>query len=131
MARNIPPFPVTQVTDLRHPAIRDWLDLIQTQGDDSIGDNDFSGAGIMTKQATDTYGIIEITVETGLGITNGSGVSGDPEISLDFNAMTEDTTPNSSADYLASYDASAGSHKKVTLENVESKSAIQRSWMGI
>lgn len=37
---------------------------------------------------------------------------------LDINGLTADATPDSAADYVATYDASAGTHKKVLLSNL-------------
>lgn len=38
--------------------------------------------------------------------------------SIDINALTEDTAPDGSADYLATYDASAAGNRKVLLDNM-------------
>jgi len=50
----------------------------------------------------------------------GIDVSGtdDITIALDINGLTADSSPDGSSDYVATYDADAGVHKKVLLDNL-------------
>lgn len=42
----------------------------------------------------------------------------DLQAKLDINGLTADATPDGAADYIATYDASAGAHKKVLIDNL-------------
>lgn len=58
------------------------------------------------------------TIATAVGLTGGGNLSADRNIALDFNALTEDATPDRAADFVATYDASASGHKKVKVQNL-------------
>lgn len=49
---------------------------------------------------------------TGIAITNGSGVAGNPSVAINIDGLTEEATPDDQ-DYLAIYDISAAGHRKV------------------
>lgn len=49
--------------------------------------------------------------------TEGLQIS-DVEVTLDISGLTEDSSPDTAADYVVTYDASAASHKKVLLDNL-------------
>lgn len=55
------------------------------------------------------------TLAVGAGI--GIAVNAD-DVALNINGLTEDTTPDVSADFVATYDASATTHKKVLLNKI-------------
>lgn len=74
--------------------------------------------GIVTQTAADTFTGRTITSGSGVAVTNGSGVAGNPTIGMDINSLTADAAPDGAADYVATYDASAGTHKKVLLNNL-------------
>lgn len=76
--------------------------------------------GILTQTAADTFTGRTITAGSAIAITNGSGVSGNPTIAVDITGLTADATPDSAADYVLTYDASATAHKKVLLSNLPS-----------
>lgn len=84
--------------------------------------------GLVTQTATDTFTGRTITAETGISVTNGNGVSGNPTIGYDINALTADGSPNGAADYVVTYDASAGSHKKVLLDNIGTSGETAKVW---
>lgn len=77
-----------------------------------------STAGIVVETAADTFTKRTLTGGNGVGVTNGSGAAGAPTVGLDINGLTADATPDSAADYVATYDASASGHKKVLLSNL-------------
>jgi hypothetical protein len=74
--------------------------------------NNTSGAFTLT---------LKVTGQTGVVIQQGARVSvycdgtDIRSVDLNINALTEDTNPDGEADYLASYDASAGALKKILL----------------
>lgn len=74
--------------------------------------------GIVTQTATDTFTGRTITAGDGVAITNGNGVAGNPTVAFNINGLTADATPDGAADYVATYDASTGTHKKVLLNNL-------------
>jgi hypothetical protein len=80
-------------------------------------------AGLVVETAADTFTKRSIATGTGLAVANGDGASGDPTISPDVNALPADSTPDSAADYVMTYDASATAHKKVLLQNLPAATA--------
>lgn len=74
--------------------------------------------GIVTQTAADTFTGRTITAGDGVAITNGNGIAGNPTVAFNINGLTADAVPDGSADYVATYDASAGTHKKVLLNNL-------------
>lgn len=59
-----------------------------------------------------------LTVAGGSGISTSAGATDTVTVNLDINELTEDTTPDLDADFVATYDASAGANKKVRLDNL-------------
>lgn len=74
--------------------------------------------GIVTQTAADTFTGRTITAGDGVAITNGNGVAGNPAVAFNINGLTADAVPDGASDYVATYDASAGTHKKVLLNNL-------------
>lgn len=74
--------------------------------------------GIVTQTAADTFTGRTITAGDGVAITNGNGVAGNPTVAFNINGLTADAAPDGAADYVATYDASAGTHKKVLLDDL-------------
>lgn len=70
-----------------------------------------------TEAAQDAVGSMVSTSGTGVDLVYTDAT---PALAanLDINGLTEDTSPDTAADYLATYDASAGTHKKVLLDNL-------------
>jgi len=61
----------------------------------------------------------ERVLTAGSGITTtDAGAGSTLTLALSISTLTEDTTPNGAADYIATYDASAGGNKKVLLNNL-------------
>lgn len=77
-----------------------------------------STTGLLTQTATDTFTTRNIAAATGLAVTNPAGVAGNPTIAYDINALSADASPDSAADYVVTYDASASAHKKVLLDDL-------------
>lgn len=50
-------------------------------------------------------------------LTGGGTLAADRTITLDVNGLTEDTAPSRANDFILTYDASAGSHKKAKLNS--------------
>lgn len=59
-----------------------------------------------------------ISINAGTGLSGGGNITTTRTINLDINSLTADGSPNGAADYVATYDASAGTHKKVLLDNL-------------
>jgi len=59
------------------------------------------------------------------------GADEDLEFKMDINGLTQDTNPDEAADFFATYDTSAGTHKKVLLDDLLAgvdKSGMTLSW---
>jgi len=70
---------------------------------------------------TSTKSLITKVIQgTGLSIssTGADAGTGDVTINLGINGLTEDTSPDLTSDYIATYDNSGATHKKVLLNNV-------------
>lgn len=59
-----------------------------------------------------------LTIAGGLGLASTASATDTVTLDLDVNSLTEDATPDTSADYAVTYDASASTHKKVKLVNL-------------
>jgi len=59
-----------------------------------------------------------VTITTTEGIQGGGDISANRTFKLDINGLTADAAPDGASDYVATYDASAGVHKKVLLNNL-------------
>jgi hypothetical protein len=71
--------------------------------------------GFAARTATDTWAQRTLSAATGLVWTNPAGVAGNPSINFDITSLTADATPDAAADYLLTYDASAGAYKKALI----------------
>ena len=71
--------------------------------------------GIVANEHID-HSIVSITA--GEGLSGGGTISATRTINMDINGLITDTTPDGAADYVITYDASGGSHKKVLLNNL-------------
>ena len=78
---------------------------------------DMGSDGILARTSSENYTGRTITGATGIAITNGDGISGNPTIDYDINSLTEDASP-ANGDFLVTYDVDAAGHKKVQLTNL-------------
>ena len=85
---------------------------------DLSGLEGLSGTGLAVRTGTSTWTNRTITASLGVAVTNGDGVSAAPAFTLDVNGLTADASPDAAADYVATYDASAATHKKVLLNSI-------------
>lgn len=88
-----------------------WILKMYDGADDiSIGTvnastNAFAPSGAVTSVAT-------------AGMASGGTITGIGTITVDISALTADGSPDRTADYVATYDASASAHKKVLLSSI-------------
>lgn len=75
------------------------------------------GNGVAVYTGSDTFTARTITAGSGIAVTNGTGVSGNPTIAVDITGTTALTAP-ATADEILVYDASAAANRKVTLTNM-------------
>lgn len=87
--------------------------------------------GLIARTGVGAYAARTLTAGPGIGVTNGTGVSGNPTVSLDITSLAEDTLPDSVADFVVTYDASASAYKKVLLQNVAGASASSNLLSGL
>ena len=59
-----------------------------------------------------------VSVTGGVGLSGGGAITSSSAIDLDINSLAADATPDSAADYVVTYDASAAGHKKVLLDDL-------------
>lgn len=59
-----------------------------------------------------------VTLTAGTGLTGGGDISANRSFALDISGLTTDSSPDGAADYVATYDASGTTHKKVLLNNL-------------
>jgi hypothetical protein len=83
----------------------------------------FNTNGLFTQTGPGSFTGRTITAGSGVAVTNGNGVSGNPTIDVSITSLTEDTNPDTSADYVMSYDVSATANKKVLLRGLQSGSS--------
>lgn len=79
--------------------------------------------GLMARTGATTVAARSVTASTGLSVTNGDAVSGNPNVALAVSALTEDATPDTANDFVLAYDVSAAAHKKVKPSNLFSQRA--------
>jgi len=77
-----------------------------------------TGTGIPVRTSTDTWVLRELTTSTGLSITYGDGVTGNPIVNLDINGMVGSATIAKNDDYMIMYDTSEGAHRKVLIDDL-------------
>jgi uncharacterized lipoprotein YehR (DUF1307 family) len=59
-----------------------------------------------------------VSISSGIGLTGGGTIAATRTLSLDINSLTTDATPDAAADFVATYDTSATTHKKVLLTSL-------------
>jgi hypothetical protein len=59
-----------------------------------------------------------VSITAGTGLTGGGTIASTRTLSMDINGLTVDASPDTSADYIASYDVSAATHKKILLSTL-------------
>lgn len=59
-----------------------------------------------------------LTVSGGVGLASVASATDTITLNLDVNSLTADASPDAAADYVATWDASASTHKKVLLSNL-------------
>lgn len=77
----------------------------------------WTAMGVFTSAGGSSGTVTSVAVGTGL-TTGGGAITSSGTINLDVNALTNDASPDYTADYVPSYDASASGHKKVLLNNL-------------
>jgi hypothetical protein len=60
-----------------------------------------------------------VTLTAGVGLSGGGTIAASRTFDLDITELTEDTSPDETADFVATYDTSAATHKKVKFSNVD------------
>lgn len=60
-----------------------------------------------------------VSISAGGALSGGGDLSANRTISLNIAGLTEDLSPQTTADYIVTYDASASSHKRVRLDKID------------
>ncbi|KKM07308.1 hypothetical protein LCGC14_1675630, partial [marine sediment metagenome] len=68
-----------------------------------------------------------VTLTAGLGLTGSGDISANRTFDMDIGGLSEDTTPQATADYVATYDNSASTHKKVLVEDLGPFGSVSRT----
>lgn len=87
-------------------------------GASAIGDALFTSASAAAARSTIGAPSAATTVTGTDGVAGGGDLSANRTLSLDINGLTVDASPDTSADYVATYDASAAANKKVLLSTL-------------
>lgn len=74
--------------------------------------------GVVVQTSDNNFAARTLAAGSGLAWTNSQGIAGSPVIALDIPSMTEDASPDATADFIQIYDASADGYKKVKLQNL-------------
>lgn len=104
----------TAGSNIDHGSLSGLADDDHTQ---YVEHTDISSNGMVARTASETYASRTISGATGLTVTNGDGVSGNPTIDYDINSLTEDGSP-ANGDFVVTYDVDAAAHKKVQVSNI-------------
>jgi hypothetical protein len=75
------------------------------------------------RTGSDAWTQRSVAAGSGISVTNGSGVSGNPTVALDINGLTTETTIDGAADFVPIYDASEGANNKAT------PNSLARGWV--
>lgn len=87
-------------------------------GSTAVGDALFTTASAAAARSTIGAPSSATTITGSNGVSGGGDLSANRVLSLDITGLTVDASPDSTADYVATYDASAGTNKKVLLSNL-------------
>ena len=68
-----------------------------------------------------------VTLTAGLGLTGSGDISASRTFDMDIGGLSEDTAPQATADYVATYDNSASTHKKVLVEDLGPFGSVTRT----
>jgi len=98
----------------------DVTDAANVNAAGALMHTDIGADGIFVRTGSETYAERTLQASTGLAWSNPDGVSGDPSIALDINALTAQGGPTGASDYVAIYDAGLGAHRKVLLDDLPS-----------
>ena len=96
--------------------------------DGSVLDNINTGTGIKVQTAADTFEnrTIEATPFGGIVVTNGDGISSNPEIALDLsNTLNGNLEPNYNNDTVVYYDSSSGETKMTSVGKINRRPAFR------
>lgn len=99
------------------------LSYNSTTGDFTIAQSNTTTDGYLSSTDWNTFNNKVATsrqVNSGTGLSGGGDLSANRTLSVDITGLTEDTTPDSAADFVMTYDASASTLKKVKLSNLVS-----------
>lgn len=72
--------------------------------------------GLAARTGASTFAPRTVAAGSGIGVSDGDGVAGNPTIALDVNGLTAETAI-ADGDAVPLYDASATAHRKATREN--------------
>jgi hypothetical protein len=74
--------------DMNGNDIRNVDNIVFSDADSFVKDSDFGSDGLLTRVTSGTYLTREIIGGTGIDVTNGTGVSGDPTLAIDSTVLT-------------------------------------------
>lgn len=97
----------------------------------------FNTNGLLTQTAADTFAGRTLTAGSGVAVTDGNGVAGNPTVAVDINGTTAETSADN-ADKILIHDNSAGALRSMTRSNFLSGIALtspgdiaETTWSGL
>ncbi len=121
----LPPFPNTSVTDMNSPAVRAWWDAVRSfSNTDALQRDEFPNTGLLVKSSSTVFTGRTITAGSGVAVTDGSGISGNPTIAVDIHSLVDEQLLDLTADEVMFYDVSSAANKKTSIQNLGASASL-------
>jgi hypothetical protein len=93
-------------------------DVPNNEIDIDVSEGSINHDGLLNFFANEHIDHSTVYIVAGNGLSGTADITANVQLQLDINELTVDATPDSGADYVATYDASTTTHKKVLLSTL-------------